>query len=73
MHKLVRVYVVQCTRSGMFLDWEQQLTRSFKHAAITDQQENALDTAMLALGNDFELHSFFVTQEKLDHFHAVGI
>lgn len=73
MEKLIRVYCVQCTRSGMFLDWEQQLVRSLRSAAITDQQINAAETAQGVLGREFELHSFFVTQERYERFHSVGL
>lgn len=69
---VVRVYLVQCKSTGHFLDWEQNLVRSFREAAITDDQQNAMDTAVMALGQDFEIHSVFVTHEKLERFHTVG-
>lgn len=69
---LVRVYVVQCKSTGHFLDWEQNLVRSLREAAITDEQQNAFDTAVMALGQDFEIHSVWVTREKLERFHTVG-
>lgn len=69
---VVLVYLVQCTTTGHFLDWEQNLVRSFRHAAITDDRQNAFDTALMALRHDFELHSVYVTREKLERFHTVG-
>jgi hypothetical protein len=69
---LVRVFFVQCVTTGHFLDWEQNLVKSYRHAAITDDQQNAIETAMIALGADFEIHSAYVTQERLDMFHSIG-
>ena len=68
----VRVWFVQCLSTGHFLDWEQNQVKSFRHAAITDEQQNAFDTGVLSLGSDFEVHSTYVTQEKLQRFHTVG-
>lgn len=56
---LNRVFIIQCLSNGLFMTDDLGYTKSFKAAARSMDYQDATDTGVLNLGNDFEIHSFY--------------
>ena len=59
MELLARVFVIQDTRSGNFLNRDCDFVQSLKQAGRLYDAQEALDTARTQLGPDYEIHSFY--------------
>lgn len=59
MEMLVRVWVIQCTRSGNFLARDLSMVQSLKCAGRLYDAQEALDTARTNFLDDYEIHSFY--------------
>ncbi|MCE5180459.1 MAG: hypothetical protein LLG15_01530 [Betaproteobacteria bacterium] len=59
MMNLRRVYVIQCRSSGHFLTNDLGFAHSLRLAGRAPDIDHAVETAHDALGDDFEVHTFF--------------
>lgn len=60
---LVSVWIIQETRSGLFLGSDLQLHQSMKRAGRLYSEESARDTAVCQFSYDYEIHSFYEFDE----------
>lgn len=66
MINLKQVWIIQCKSTGHFLTTELGFCTSFKGAGRLYDYDEALDTALVNLEQDYELHTFFqITHEPI--------
>ena len=59
MRNFRQVFVIQCTSTGKFLTQELCYAYSLRLAGKLLSLDEAVDTALCNLGEDFEVHSFW--------------
>lgn len=59
MQTFRQVFVIQCASTGLFLTEELGYSRSLRHAGKCYSMEEAVDTAVCNLSDDFEVFGFW--------------
>jgi hypothetical protein len=61
----IQVYVIQCQSTGEFVTRLMNYSKSLSRAGIFTDRNAAVDTGFNDLGDDFQVHTFYMKEHEL--------